>query len=68
MRSLEEVVGCSPGDVWLSSPGRGVELEEGVLETVVQLHYSRLVPTSVAVIRRAEYRHHVPLMTPTRST
>ena len=40
--TLEEVVRGLPGDVRLPPPGRGVELEEGILQGVVKFHDSSL--------------------------
>jgi|ERR1719329_139734 len=43
---------------------RGVKLKEGVLEMLVDLHHSRLVAASVAIIRCGEDCHGIPVMAP----
>lgn len=35
-----------------------------IFKSIIQLHDGCLVPTAIAVVRRAEDRHNVPIMTP----
>ena len=48
----------------LCSPWRGVKLQEGVLEGVVQLHDGGLVPAPVAVVGGGEDGDDVPVVRP----
>jgi len=41
-----------------------IELQEGILESVIKLHNGSLVATSVAIVGRAENGYHILLMTP----
>ena len=45
-------------------PWRGVKLQEGVLQGVVQLHDAGLVAAPVAVVGGGEDGDHVPIVTP----
>ena len=54
---LEEVVRCSACDVRLSSPRCGVELEEGVLEVLIDLHDRSLVTAAIAIVRYTHTPH-----------
>ena len=45
----EEVIRCSPRDVRLSSARCRVELQEGVLEVLVDLHYGSLIAAAIAL-------------------
>ena len=64
MDILEEIVWCLTSDVRLPAPWGRIELQEGILESVVQLHDSRLISTSVAVVRGREDRHNIPVVGP----
>ena len=64
MDILKEIVWCLTSDVRLPASWGRIELQEGILEGVVQLHDSRLVSTSVAVVRGREDRHYVPVVGP----
>ena len=59
-RHLKEIVRSLSCDVRLAPPWRRVELEEGILERVVQLHDGGLVAAAVAVVRGGEDRNNVP--------
>ena len=62
--SLQKVVGCASGHVWLSTSWGWVKLQEWVLEGIVQLHDWCLVSTSVAIIGCWEDCDHVSIMWP----
>eukprot|EP00191_Tetraselmis_sp_GSL018_P009702 CAMPEP_0177609358 /NCGR_PEP_ID=MMETSP0419_2-20121207/19034_1 /TAXON_ID=582737 /ORGANISM="Tetraselmis sp., Strain GSL018" /LENGTH=120 /DNA_ID=CAMNT_0019104253 /DNA_START=194 /DNA_END=557 /DNA_ORIENTATION=- len=62
--ALEEVVWRPPRDLWLSPSRRRLKLVELLPHVLVQLHDRGLVPTAVAVVRGAEYSHHVLLVAP----
>eukprot|EP01136_Pigoraptor_vietnamica_P039277 Opistho-1_new@9865 len=61
---LEEVVGRAARHVRLATAGRRIKLKEGVLQVVVELHDGRLIAAAVAVVRRAEDRHDIPVVAP----
>lgn len=61
---LEEIVGCTSGDVWFSSPRCRIKLKERVLERVVQFHDGRLISTPITVVRRGENCYDITIMTP----
>ena len=67
-RYLEEIVRhtrrIALRDWVLPLAGLGVELQEGVLEVIVDLHDRRLVTTPVAVIRCGKNRDDVAIMCP----
>ena len=46
---LQEVVGRSSGDVRLSSSRSRIELQEGVLQVLVDLHDRSLIATAIAL-------------------
>jgi len=48
--------------MWLSTARGWVKLEEAVLQGVIQLHDSRLVATSVAVVGSREDGHNIPIV------
>ena len=45
-------------------PWRGVKLQEGVLQGVIQLHDAGLVAAPVAIVGGGEDGDHVPVVTP----
>ena len=45
-------------------PWRGVKLQEGVLQGVIQLHDAGLIAAPVAVVGGGEDGDHVPIVTP----
>jgi hypothetical protein len=49
-RCLEEVVGSSSSDMWLTASWSFVELEELVVHLLIELHDSSLVSATVAVV------------------
>ena len=51
-------------DVRLPASWGRIELQEGILESVVQLHDGGLVAAAVAVVRGGEDRHYVPVVGP----
>lgn len=61
---LEKVVGSPACNVRLTPPGRGVKLEESILEVLVDLHNRCLVSAAVAVVRRTENGNNVLLVAP----
>ena len=64
-RRSQEVVRCPLVDVAeLILLGSWVELQEGVLHKLVDLHDGCLVAASVAVVRRREHRDHVAVVRP----
>jgi len=50
--------------VGLASPGRWVKLEEGILESIVQLHDGSLITTAIAVVGSGEYCDDISVMRP----
>jgi len=62
--ALKEVVGSAASHVWFPPPGGRVELEEGVLQGVIQLHNGSLVPTAIAVVGRGEDGDNISVMGP----
>ena len=64
MTELKEVVWSLSCHMRLSSPWSRVELEEGILERVVQLHDGGLVAAAVAVVGRGEDSDHVAVVAP----
>ena len=61
---LEEVIRRAAGDVGLSSSRRRVELKEGVLHVLIELHNSSLVTAAVAIVGRREDGDDRLLMAP----
>jgi hypothetical protein len=50
--------------MWLSSSWSWIEHEEVVVKLLIDLYYSCLVSTSVAVVRRTENCHYFLFVTP----
>jgi len=61
---LQEVVWGSTRDHGFTSPGAWIELQEGVLQVLVNLHDRSLITASVAVVRCREDSHNVPVLRP----
>mmetsp|Transcript_4466 Transcript_4466/g.20266 ORF Transcript_4466/g.20266 Transcript_4466/m.20266 type:complete len:299 (-) Transcript_4466:489-1385(-) len=53
-----------PSQLRIDRPAKLIKLEEIPVHPLVNLHDRRLVPASVAVIRRAEHRHHRLIVRP----
>mmetsp|Transcript_68167 Transcript_68167/g.154268 ORF Transcript_68167/g.154268 Transcript_68167/m.154268 type:complete len:229 (+) Transcript_68167:75-761(+) len=63
-RGSEEILDGGLPDVWLTAPGRWVELHEGVPQFLVDLHDRGLVATSVAVVWGGENCYYLLIMAP----
>ena len=61
---LQKIVRCTACNVWVAFPRGRIELEEGVLQVLVDLHDGGLVATAVAVVGGAENRDGILFMAP----
>jgi hypothetical protein len=61
---LKEVVWGTLCDMRLPSSGRRIELQKVVVELLVDLHHTCLIPAAVAVVWRGENGDHVLIMSP----
>lgn len=62
--TLQEVVGCPASDMGFSSSRSWIELQEGILESIIKLHDRCLVATAVTVVRCTEDGHYILVVTP----
>lgn len=57
----DQIEGCLPVSI---SPTHQYHHPQCVRQFLVYLHDRRLIPTSIAVVRSTENRHHVPVLSP----